>query len=188
MSSGRPAVFAAAAWTRADGLAADPDFAAVLADMDCAVHRLHRRVREERNLVDRLDLGDGACHGLVDIADVLRNRSRIERRFFEFGRDVFGAQLGVRPVVPFDRQRCQPFFRSAHVVGHDGDGVVEPHDLTHALDGFGRRIVHALDTAAEDGRLRERRDLHAGRPNVDAIDRRSVDLRRRVQTLRRACR
>ena len=59
-----------------DGLAADPDFAAVLADMNRAVHRLHRGVREERNLVGRLDLGDGARHGLVDIADVLRNRAR----------------------------------------------------------------------------------------------------------------
>ena len=57
-----------------DGLVADPDFAAVLADMDRAVHRLQRRVREERNLVGRLDLGDGARHGLVDIADVLRHR------------------------------------------------------------------------------------------------------------------
>ena len=70
-----------------DGLAADPDFAAVLADMDRAVHRLHRRVREERNLVGRLDLGDGARHRLVDIADILRDRSRIERRLFELGRD-----------------------------------------------------------------------------------------------------
>ena len=59
-----------------EGLGADPDFAAVLADMNRAVHRLHRRVREERNLVGRLDLGGGARHGLVDIADVLRNRAR----------------------------------------------------------------------------------------------------------------
>jgi hypothetical protein len=51
-------------------LAADPDFAAVLADMNCAVHRLHRRVREERNLV-RLHLGDGARLG--NVASVLSN-------------------------------------------------------------------------------------------------------------------
>ena len=70
-----------------DGLAADPDFAAVLADMNRAVHRLHRGVREERNLVGRLDLGDGARHGLVDIADILRNRPRIERRLFELAHD-----------------------------------------------------------------------------------------------------
>ena len=57
-----------------DDLGADPDFAAVRAHMDRAVHRLHCRVREERNLVSRLDLGDDARHGLIAIADVLRNR------------------------------------------------------------------------------------------------------------------
>ena len=69
------------------GLAADPDFAAVLADMDRAVHRLHRGVREERNLVGRLDLGGGARQGLVDVADVLRDRARLERRLFELAHD-----------------------------------------------------------------------------------------------------
>jgi len=67
------------------------------------------------------------------------------------------------------------------MLGYDGDGVVEAHDLTHALDGLGCRIVHALHAAAEHGRLRERRDLHARRPSVDAINGRAVDLRRRVQ-------
>ena len=47
-----------------DGLGADPDLAAVLADMNRAVHRLHRRVREERNLIGRLDLGGGAAIAL----------------------------------------------------------------------------------------------------------------------------
>ena len=91
----------------------------------------------------------------------------------------------MRPVVPFDHQRRQPFLRGPHMVGHDGDGVVEPHDLAHALDGLGRRIVHALHAAAEHRRLRQRRDLHARRPSVDAVDGRSVDLRRRVEPLGR---
>src|SRR6202035_2267072 len=42
-----------------DDLGAEPNFATVLTDMNRAVHRFHRRMREERNLVDRLDLGDG---------------------------------------------------------------------------------------------------------------------------------
>ena len=82
----------------------------------------------------------------------------------------------MRTVVPFDLERCKTFLRSSHMVGHDRDGVVEPHDLAHALDGLCSRIVQALHPTAEDGRLREGRDLHAGRPNVDAIDGRSVDL------------
>ena len=153
--------------------------------MNGAVHRLHCGVREERNLIDRLDLGDGVRHRPVDIADILRNRPRIKRRLSERARDIIRIELGVRTVVPFDRQRCQPFFCSAHMVGHDRNGIVEPHDLTHALDGLGRRIIHALQTTAEDGRLRERRELHPRRPGVDAIDRRSVDFRRRIQPLGR---
>jgi hypothetical protein len=153
--------------------------------MNRAVHRLHRRVREERNLVGRVDFGDGARHGLVGIADILRNRPRIERGLLELAHDICRVELGVRPVVPFDHQGRQPFLRGAHVVGHDRDGVVEPHDLAHALDGLGRRVVHPLHTTAEDGRLRKGRDLHARRPNVDAIDGRSVDLRRCVETLGR---
>ncbi len=57
-----------------DGLVADPDFAAILADMDGAVHRFQSRVREERNLIDRFDLGDGAHQRLIDVSDVLRHR------------------------------------------------------------------------------------------------------------------
>jgi hypothetical protein len=36
-----------------DGLDTDPDLTVVIADMNRAVHRLHRRVGEERNLVNR---------------------------------------------------------------------------------------------------------------------------------------
>src|SRR5260370_35888550 len=88
-------------------------------------------------------------------------------------------------VVPLDLQRREPFLRGSHMVGHDGDGVVEPHDLTHALDGLGRRIVDALHAAAEDRRLRKGLDLHARRPNVDYIVGLSVHLRRRAGTLGR---
>ena len=72
-----------------DRLAADPDFALILAKMHRAVHRLHRGVREEWNLVGRLDLGRGACHGLVGVTDVLRDRARAKRRLLEFARDHF---------------------------------------------------------------------------------------------------
>ena len=71
------------------------------------------------------------------------------------------------------------------MIGYDRDGVVEPHDLTHALDGLGRRIIQVLHTTAEDWRLRKGRDLHTPRPNIDAINGSSVDLRRRIQTLGR---
>src|SRR5260370_7406181 len=73
-------------------------------------------------------------------------------------------------VVPLDLQRREPFLRGSHMVGHDGDGVVEPHDLTHGLDGLGRRIVYASYSSAKNGRLRERRKLHALRPAADPLN------------------
>jgi hypothetical protein len=100
---------------------------------------------------------------------------RSERRPFEFAHDLFDIELGVRSIVPFDQEGRQPFLCSAHMVGDDGDGVVQPHDLTHTFNGLGRRIIHALNAAAEDRRLRECRDLYARRPNIDAINGRSVE-------------
>ena len=99
---------------------------------------------------------------------------------FELAHDLVCVELSVRTVIPFDHKRREPFLRSPHMVGHDGDGVVEAYDLTHALDGLGRRIIHALRTAAEHGRLCKGSDLHARWPNVDTINGRSVDFRRRV--------
>jgi hypothetical protein len=56
-------------------LAADPDFARILAKVHRAIHRLHRRVREERNLIHRLDSRCGARHRLVGVTDALRHRA-----------------------------------------------------------------------------------------------------------------
>jgi len=66
----------AVAWARARAWLPTQTSQAVLADMNGAVHRLHRRVREERNLVGRLDLGGGARHRAVDIAEILRDPAR----------------------------------------------------------------------------------------------------------------
>ena len=71
------------------------------------------------------------------------------------------------------------------MVGNHGDGIVEPHDLAHALHSLGRGIVDALHATPEYWRLREGSDLHAGRPDIDAVDGRSVDLGRGVETFGR---
>src|SRR6516165_3592921 len=65
------------------------------------------------------------------------------------------------------------------------DGIVEAHDLAHTLDGLRCRIVQALDASAEHRRLRERCDFHAGKPDIDAVNRRSIDFQRRIQPFRR---
>ena len=153
--------------------------------MDGTVHRLHRRVRKKRHLVDRVDLGHGSRHRLGHIAHVLRDRSRSERSFLQITRDILGAERRVRSVVPFNDQGRKPFLRRPHMVGHDGNRIVQPHDLPHTLDGLGCRVVDALQPAAEDRRLRERRDFEPRQFGIDSVDRRPVDLRRSVKALGR---
>src|SRR5262245_21799313 len=131
-------------------LAADPDFARILAEMHRAIHRLHRRVGQERDLIDRLDPGGGAYHGLVGVTDVLRHCTRAKRRLFELARDVRCGELGMWTVVPFDLERCETFLRSSHVISDDRNGVIEPYDLTHALDGLCSRIIQVLHAPAEN--------------------------------------
>jgi hypothetical protein len=82
-------------------------------------------MREEWNLVGSLDLGGGGRHDLVDIADVLRHRSRIERRLIELAHDLFRGELGVWAVVPFDHQRASPSSRPPYGP-HRRDRVIEP--------------------------------------------------------------
>ena len=168
-----------------DDLAADPDFATVLANIDGAVHGLHRRVGQKRHLVDRVDFGDGPRDCLGDIADVLCDRPWIERSFLEITRDILDAECRVRPVVPLNDQGRETLLCRSHVVGHDGNRIVQPHDLAHAFNCLGGRVVDAFQPAAEDGRLRERRDLQPRQFDIDSVDGRSVDLRRRVKTLGR---
>ena len=154
----QPGGFCGGGLCPSDDLATDPDLATVFANIDGTVHGLHRRVGQKRNLIDRVDLGGGPRDCLGDIPYVLRDRSCVERSFFEITRDVLGAERRVRPVVPLNDQGREAFFRRPHMVGHDGNRIVQPHDLTHAFDCLGRRVVDAFQPAAEHGRLRERRD------------------------------
>ena len=62
-----------------DDLIADPDLAGVRTNMHRAVHRLHRRVSQERNMVSRLELGSVA-QSLGDVAGRFRDRAFILAR------------------------------------------------------------------------------------------------------------
>ncbi len=135
-------------------------------------------MRQEWNLVGRLDLRGGARHGLLDIADVLCDWAGLERGQIELACNLSGGQPGMRTVLPFDLERFQALLRRSHVGGYHRDGVVEPHDLAHTFHSFGRAVVYALHAPAEHGRLRQCRDLHPRRTGVDAENRGAVDLRR----------
>ena len=66
-------------------------------------------MREERNLIGRLDLGDRGRHGLLAIADVLRDRPRIQRRLFKRARNprlkvrLVGVRASNLERAPFER-------------------------------------------------------------------------------------
>ena len=64
----------------ARNLRAGPDVAAFLRHTHGAVHRLHRRVGEERLLVDGIDLPRCAGHGRDRIALMARHHAGLSRR------------------------------------------------------------------------------------------------------------
>ena len=122
-------------------LRAHPDIAAIGAHVHRAVHRLHGRMGEERQLVDRCDLLGGARHGLGDVAVVARDHARLLGRRGQLPDDIGSAELRVRALVPANVERRHAQFRRPHVVGDHGDGVVEAHHLAHAVDQLGLGVV-----------------------------------------------
>src|SRR5689334_24063447 len=50
--------------------------------------------------------------------------------------------LSLHDALPiFDRQRRQPLLRSAHMIGHHCNLIVQLHDLADTLDGLGRTSI-----------------------------------------------
>ena len=121
----------------AHNLVPDPDVATIRAYMHGAVHRLHRGVGQKRKLVDRLDLPGSAGQRLGDVAFFAGDHSGLLRRRIHLLDDVSGGERSVRAVVPVDLERGQALHRGPRAVAYDGNGIVEPHHLAHALDRHG---------------------------------------------------
>jgi hypothetical protein len=64
----------------------DPDVAAVLPEMDGAVHRLHRCMSEERLLIDGVDTLRCTGERLVGVAIVARDRAWLFRSVFQLSK------------------------------------------------------------------------------------------------------
>ena len=94
-----------------------------------AVHRLHRRVREERLLVDGLDLLRGLADGRGGVAVVTRDRAGLLRGGGELRDDVGGRELRVRARVPLRIGSGEALLGGPGVDRDDGDRVVQAHDL-----------------------------------------------------------
>jgi hypothetical protein len=164
-------------------LGADPELAAILADLDCAVHRLHRRVGEKRRLVDGVDSLRCPRECFLRVALVACHHAGLLRCVFELADDVRAADRRIRAVIPFDGGRLEPLLGRPHVVGDHGHGFVDSHYLAHTPDRARRRLIHRFRLAAEHGRDGDRRDLHLRYLHVDAELRAAIDLVRCVQAL-----
>ena len=164
-------------------LGAHPYVAAVLAYLDRAVQGLHRGVREERHLVDRLDLLGGAGHRLGDIALLARDRPRLLRGRLELLHDIGGTELGVWALVPADVERGKALLGRPHMIGDHRHGVVEADHLVHALDRLRLGFIDAGELAAEHRTGGNGGDFHTGDLHVDAVLGLAVDLVMAVEAL-----
>src|SRR5882762_4555623 len=153
----------------AQHLRAGPYLASVLPHVDRAVHRLHRDVRQERRLIYRFDLLRRAGERAHGVAVFPGRHTRGLRRLREPLHDVGGTQLRIRSVVPANGECRQPLLRRPHVVGHNGDDIIEPHDLPHARDCLRLLLVDAGHLAAQDRARGHRGDQHP-RPPPYGID------------------
>ena len=140
-------------------------------------------MREERDLVRRFQFLRRARDDRRRIPLVSHHHSGGVRGRGEPPDDVGRVDRSVRSIVPAERERLDALFRRPHVVGYDRNGIVEADDLAHAHDGFGFAVIDADQLAAHDGTRCDRGDLHSGQPDVDAILRRTVHLRRGVEAL-----
>ena len=70
------------------------------------------------------------------------------------------------------------------MIGNDRNSIVETHDLDHALDRLGLRIVNACELAANHGARRDGCDFHTRHCCVDAEFGCTVDLVGRICPLR----
>jgi hypothetical protein len=164
----------------------DVQIAALGRDRRRAVLWLERRVREQRQLVIRMDdLAAPAADRRQGVAVVARDLTAVLRggggRPETFA-DVRVVQLRVRAVVPGDDERIARLARAPPAVGHDHDTARGLHDVLHARQGLRPRGVEAAHRAAQHRRLRQRAVQHAVQPDVDAVARAAVHLPWRVET------
>jgi hypothetical protein len=96
-------------------LRSDPDAAAVASQLDGAVHRFHRRVREQGNL----ELGFEAIaarKALLDVAELARHDAGLPAGDAKLVPHLCRGHLRVRTVVPLDLERLERLLRGPHVV------------------------------------------------------------------------
>src|SRR5215813_7660880 len=97
-------------------LCPDPNVATILLQMNGAVHRLHRRMGQERHLINGFESLRRLRKSLPCIAIVTGNHARLFGFLLQLLDDTGVADLAIRPVVPRDGGSLDPL-RSAHSSG-----------------------------------------------------------------------
>ena len=162
-------------------LRAGPHLAAVLPHVDRAAQRLHGGMRQEGHLVDGLDHPRRPARvTLVPGHDWLLPRCCLQLLHHVIRRDP-----AIRSIVPANRERRQPLLGCPHVVGDHGDHLTQVDNLVHSLDRQRLFLIQPRHRAAQDRAGSDGGDLHPRHPHVDAIQRRPIDLGRRVEPLGR---
>ncbi len=145
-----------------------PDVAAIRLHVRHRVQRLHRRMRQVGNLVDRFDgLGRGRQR-LLGVAFVLRDEAGLSRHLSILLAHRIRVESSVRAVIPDDLERLPSGAGAPEILGDDRNARGDGLHLDDAGNGFGLRGVDTLDRPAADRRMRHDRGEHARKPHVDA--------------------
>ncbi len=145
-----------------------------------AARGLHRRLRQMRDVVLRLDALCRCLHRCIDVAVVAHDFARGARMGFQclaiLGRRV----AAVGAVVPGDLQLGAPLDGGESVLRHHRDaahrlerrrdrGRVDRHHLEHTRNLERLRRIVARDLAAIDRRPCDHREGEPLRPRIDAV-------------------
>ena len=160
-----------------------------------AVHRLHRRVRQVRRAVQRLDPARRVGQRRRAVAAAVEGEAaapfgRVARCRFERGFDAFGVERTLRWRAPLHRQRTRGFARMPRGAGNDrerGIGAAQrrqPHDALDARQLQRRVGVDRARCAADHRRVHDAGVQQARQPHVESVHRAPVALVGQVDALR----
>ena len=130
-------------------LRAAPDVAPVVADLDGAVQRFHRRVREVGNGIFGLDGLGGLAEAGHDIARAYGGRAVLGRQLRELLAQRGAVELGAFAGLPHHLQRIAAQLGGPEVLGDHGHAAGHLHHVAHAGHGTRRGGVERLHLAAE---------------------------------------
>ena len=151
---------------------------AVVAHPTNRVVRFHRRVREVRHFVERIDNMGGRANRLVSVSLVAHDDgplARFDERAMQ-GAELFGtAALGVG-IIPGDDQSLESAMGVGERFADDGDAIVDRYHRDDTGLAQGGAVVDRGRLRAEPRRVEHDRREHPGRRDVDRELRLAEDL------------